>query len=591
MPPPADNGDTQQLNLLFQQAVRLHQAGQLGEAEKIYAHISSRRPDHVGALQLRGVIQLQIGRLEQAVELIRRAVALRPDYADAHANLGYALFRLGKAEEAIAAYRRAIEINPNHPEAWNNLGNALLGRGELESAVEAYRNAIRIRPGYAEAMNNLANALKSAGKLEDAIVILRAAEEKSKQAAIGSALLHTLLFDPRYSAGELLKEHQAWAKRYAEPLRSVVVPHANKREADRRLRVGYVSPDFRRSHCQSLFMTPLLEAHNRSQFEIFCFSDVPRGDDITERQKRSADVWREIAGMHDAAVAEKIREDRIDILVDLTMHMAAGRPLMFARKPAPVQVAWLAYPGTTGMTAMDYRLTDPHLDPPGEYDGDYVEKSIRLPSTFWCYDAMSEEAVSELPAEKNGFVTFGCLNNFCKVNPQVLSLWAKVLGKVPGSRLTLLSPAGGHRAAVLEQLGLGEDRVTFVEARPRDRYLKLYHDIDIALDTFPYNGHTTSLDGFWMGVPVVTRVGKKVVGRAGVSQLENLGLSQLVAETDEQFVEIASALAGDLPRLSQIRSSLRERMKHSPVCDAAGFARGIEAAYREMWRASCAQTP
>ena len=356
------------------------------------------------------------------------------------------------------------------------------------------------------------------------------------------------------------------------------------------LRIGYVSPDFR-EHCQSFFTIPLLSNHDREAFEIFCYPHVRRPDAITERIRGCAEVWRSILGMTDDQAARIIREDRIDILVDLTMHMAHGRPLIFARKPAPVQVAWLAYPGTTGLSAMDYRLTDPYLDPPGLNDQFYSETSIRLPDTFWCYDPLDAElAVNALPAQAHGHITFGCLNNFCKVNEQVLRLWAQVLKTVDRSRLMLLCPEGSHRQPLLDLLqreGISPDRIELLAFRPRPQYLELYHRIDVGLDTFPYNGHTTSLDSFWMGVPVVTLVGQTVVGRAGLSQLTNLGLTELIAQTPEQYIQIATDLAGDLPRLAELRRTLRARMQASPLMDAPRFARNVEAAYRQMWRNWC----
>jgi predicted O-linked N-acetylglucosamine transferase (SPINDLY family) len=273
---------------------------------------------------------------------------------------------------------------------------------------------------------------------------------------------------------------------------------------------------------------------------------------------------------------------------------------LFARKPAPVQIAYLAYPGTTGMTAMDYRLTDPYLDPPGTHDELYSERSIRLPDTFWCFDPAALELnlpaadlpePGDLPAQRNGHVTFGCLNSFCKINAGVLHLWTRVLRAVPISRLLLLAPVGSARRWALDELtraGLNPDRVEFVAQQPRRNYLDEYRRIDIGLDTLPYNGHTTSLDSFWMGVPVVTRIGPTVMGRAGLSLLSNLHLTELAGRDDDQFVQIAIDLAHDLPRLTELRRNLRLRMMASPLTDAKRFARNIESAYRQVWRAWCA---
>src|SRR5262249_31125231 len=280
-------------------------------------------------------------------------------------------------------------------------------------------------------------------------------------------------------------------------------------------------------------------------------------------------VWRSTVQLSDQQMAELIRSDGIDVSIDLELHAAHNRLLVFARKPAPVQVSWLGYPGTTGLPTIDYRLTDPYLDPPGLFDAFYSEESLRLPETFWCYNPPPDAVpVSALPALESGAITFGCLNNFCKVNDGCLSLWAEVLRAVPRSRLLLLAPPGQARDPVLSALGRGgiaAARVEFVDPRPRPEYLKLYHRIDLGLDPLPYNGHTTSLDAFWMGVPTLTLVGRTVVGRAGWSQLCNLGLKELAAETPGQFVALAARVAADLPRLQELRATLRQRMQQSPL--------------------------
>jgi len=342
-----------------------------------------------------------------------------------------------------------------------------------------------------------------------------------------------------------------------------------------------------------MFLLPLFRGHDRRQFEVTCYAQLAHPDKTTQEMQVCVQHWRKIAGISDAAVADMIRADGIDILVDLKLHTGGNRLLVFAHKPAPVQVTWLGYPGTTGLETIDYRLTDPHLDPPGLDDACYSEQSIRLPNTFWCYDPLTAEpAVNALPCAPSGFVTFGCLNNFCKVNDAVLSLWAKVLSAVRGSRLMLMAPEGSSRRRVLDRLGadgFGPERVEFVARQPRVEYLRAYHRLDIALDTFPYNGHTTSLDSFWMGVPVVTLAGETAVGRAGASQLNNLGLAELIARSPEQFVQIAADLAHDAARLTELRSTLRSRMQSSPLMDQVSFARDVEAAYRSMWRDWCAK--
>ncbi|MGO9469662.1 MAG: hypothetical protein ACLQVF_36630 [Isosphaeraceae bacterium] len=322
---------------------------------------------------------------------------------------------------------------------------------------------------------------------------------------------------------------------------------------------------------------------------------MARPDALTERLRGQADVWRSSVRLSDQQLADLVRSDQIDILVDLKSHTPNNRLRVFARKPAPIQVAWLGYPGTTGLSTIDYRLTDPYLDPPGLFDECYTEESFALPDTFWCYDPLTAEPpVNPLPALESGVVTFGCLNSFCKVNDGGLALWAQVLRAVPRSRLLLLAPTGHareHVLARLEQEGIAAPRVEFADKQSRREYLKLYHWIDLGLDPVPCNGHTTSLDAFWMGVPTLTLVSKTTAfGRAGFSQLCNLGLKELAAETPEQYVALAADLAGDLPRLRELRGTLRQRMLSSPLMNANRFARHVEQAYREMWRKWCEQT-
>ncbi|HWP08504.1 MAG TPA: hypothetical protein VNN72_22330 [Polyangiaceae bacterium] len=329
--------------------------------------------------------------------------------------------------------------------------------------------------------------------------------------------------------------------------------------------------------------------------EVYCYSSAENPSPETALIRACADVWREVTELDDAALCEVIRRDQIDILVDLTMHLKGRRVLAFARRPAPIQICWLAYPGTTGLDAMDYRLSDPYLDPPDADTHVYSEETIRLPDSFWCYDPLTEvPEVSPLPALTKGRITFGSLNHFRKVNEGVLRLWARVLRAVPESRLVLVAPEGSARSRVhslFEQAGVHHERIEFVGRCARLDYLARYREIDIGLDTFPYNAQTTSLDALWMGVPTVTLVGETVVGRAGVSLAMNLGLPELIATTEEEYVRTAKALASDLEHLSGLRCTLRARLQQSPLMDAPRFARHLEAAYRSVWRRFCAKSP
>lgn len=587
------------IEALQNMALAQHLRGELEEAAACYRQALVQVPDWAVGWSNLGQILNDCQKFTEALGPLQRAVALQPRLAVAHNNLGITLQGLGQLSDAKACYNRALELAPSYAEARGNLGMILQGRDDLDGAIVHYRQALvgdfpgedwlpTVGNATADLHNNLGTALKDQGLVNEAVVRFRLAIASGPaQVTAYSNLLYSLYFCEGYDALAIYEEHRRFDEQLARPLARSIQPHANDRNPNRRLRIGYVSPDFC-YHCQSLFTLPLLSAHDQQQFEIFCYSDVPRPDAMTPRLRLHAKAWRDIRDLSDHQAAALIRQDQIDILVDLTMHTAHGRPLLFARKPAPVQVCWLAYPGTTGLSAMDYRLTDPHLDPPGQNDSHYSEQSIRLPDSFWCYQPIeSDISVNPLPALTNGAITFGCLNNFCKVNPTVLSLWARVLRTVDNSRLRLLAPKGSARQRVLEILSqhdISPERIIFIDRQPLSDYLRLYHQIDICLDTLPYNGHTTSLDSLWMGVPVVTLVGQTVAGRGGLSQLTNLGLTDLIAETPDQFVKITAEFSDDLPRLNHLRASLRERMQSSPLMNAPRFARNIENAFRQMWQ-------
>jgi predicted O-linked N-acetylglucosamine transferase (SPINDLY family) len=573
--------------------IALSEQGRAEEAVASYRGALRLKPDNAEAHNNLGVALKNQGSFDEAVACFQRALRIKPYYPEAHDNLGNALKEQGKLEDAVASHQQALRLKPDLAEAHSNLGNAFQKQGRLDEAVASYQQALRLKPNFAEACSNLGNALQEQGRLEEAInYVQRARELKPGDQKFHSALLGSLHYDPRFDRLAILQELRRWGLQFARPLAAGAHSFGNDPSPERRLRIGYVSPDFR-DHVVARNIWPLLRNHDPEQFEITLYANLSRADAMTEQFRSCAHGWCPIAGWPDERVAERIRQDGIDILVDLALHTLGNRLLVFARKPAPVQVTFAGYPGSTGLRAIDYRLTDPYLDPPGQYDEWYAEQSYRLPHSFWCYDPQTQEpAVAPLPALQRGLVTFGCLNNFCKVNDGVLELWAQVLRDVPGSRLLLLAKQGSHRERTVDlfaQKGIAPERIEFFSFKPRPEYLALYHQVDIGLDTSPYNGHTTSLDSFWMGVPVITLVGNTVVGRAGLSQLSNLGLAELAASTSEGFVGLAVDLAADLPRLAALRYGLRDRMRQSPLMDAAGFARDIEHAYRVMWRNWCAQ--
>jgi predicted O-linked N-acetylglucosamine transferase (SPINDLY family) len=562
---------------------------QLADAVASFQQALRCKPDFAEAHNNLGMALREQGKLAEAAVCFEQALRLQPDFPEAHNNLGSALREQGKLAEAVVCLEQALSLAPDFAEAHHNLGLALREQGKLTEAVARSEQALRLNPDLAEAYDSLAFALREQGMLAEAIAAYRKAVQiKPGYTQAHSNLLYTMVFCPEYDdAAALYEEHRRWNELHAVPLAKFLRPHGNDRSGDRRLRVAYISANFR-DHAETYFTIPLFSAHDHRHFEIFVYSAVTCPDSLTAQFRSHADVWRDIVGLSDEEVAELVRADSIDILVDLTLHMGPRSFLLvFARKPAPVQVCWLAYQGTTGLTTMDYRLTDPHIDPPGLDDRYYSETSVRLPETFWCYDPLtSEPAVNALPALEKGHVTFGSLNSFYKVNAAVLKLWARVLGSVDRSRLLMAAPDGPprqHARELLEKEGIAAKRVLFVGSQPRAPYLERYHHIDIGLDTFPYNGQTTTLDAFWMGVPVLTMVGRTAVGRAGASLLRNLGLPELVAETPDRFVQLAAGLASNLPWLSRLRATLRDRLRNSPLMDAPRFARNIEAAYRSMW--------
>jgi predicted O-linked N-acetylglucosamine transferase (SPINDLY family) len=532
------------------------------------------------------------GELPAAIELYRRAAALRPQSSAVQNNLALACKEAGDAESALAAARTAVALAPANPGLWTNLGNLYRDLGNLDDAVAAYRRTLSLDPSSVPALNNLGIALHDAGRVEEAVSHYRRAIEIDPAAVMAhSNLLYAMHFDPRYDAASIFREHRLWAARHADPLTATAPPHDNDPNPDRPLRIGYVSA-YLQDHVVGRFMLPLLQAHDREGFQTFCYADEsgPR-DAVTEKLAAASHTWRNIRGQGDQHVAQLVRNDRIDILVDLGMHMSGSRLLVFARKPAPVQVTYLAYCSTTGLSAIDYRLTDPHLDPPST-DPDYSEKSVRLPESWWCY--RPPEGAGDpgpLPAAGNDrVVTFASLNSFAKVTPHALETWACILQNVPRSRLLLHAREGAHRRRVLDLFAAGRidpTRIEFTGFVPLTRYFDLYRRADIALDPFPYAGGATTCDALWAGVPVVTLAGQTAVGRGGASILSNVGAQDLIAATEDAYVRIASDLASDVPRTAGLRRSLRPRMQSSSLTNDSRFAGNVETAFRQMWRSWC----
>ncbi len=613
----------------FAFAQQHHQAGRLAEAEGLYRQILAVAPQHLDALHFLGVIAAHTGRSEEGMEMIRRSIASDPRNSAYHDNLGTVFREQGRVEEALACSQRALALNPNEAATHNNLGNALRDVGRVAEAIACYERALTLAPDYADALNNWGMSLRSVGRLEEAlaahrrVLVLapgcaqahlgvghaladlgsaREADAEYRRALVlrpgwadaHSAVLLNLHYLADVAAETMSAEHLRWDEAHARPLWQGLEPHANDPTTGRRLRVGYVSPDFR-SHPVGYFIENLLASHDRAQVEVFCYSNSHRSDAVTTRLRAHASHWRTIMGQSDARTSALIREDEIDILVDLAGHTADNRLLVFARKPAPVQVTYLGYCDTTGLGTMDYRITDRHADPPGTTERFHTERLVRLPKCAWCYSPPeTAPVVAPLPALQSDVLTFGSFNTLAKINDEVLALWGDILRRIPGSRLLLKSAALGEdraRQRIVEELargGIASDRIEFSGWQPSlAAHLDTYRRVDIALDPFPYHGTTTTCEALWMGVPVVTLAGAHHAARVGASLLHAVGLDSLVAHDRLEYAEIAVRLACDLPLLARLRFTLRDRMKGSPLLDAPTFARCMEVAYREMWRAWC----
>lgn len=583
---------------LFQSAIQHHQAGRLAQAEPLYRHVLSLEPRHADALHMLGILAHQCGKNSIAMDLVRRAIAINAAVPIYHCNLGLILNAQSAFKEAADALELALRIDPTLAAAHNNLGIALWKTGHRDRALQAWKEAIRLNPSLADASNNLASAYADLGRMlmdegivRDAVDAYRQAVQlKPSDPAVHSSLIYLLHFLPENDEVNIHREVLNWNARHAAPVAQPRREHANDRDPDRRLRIGYVSPDLR-AHAIGRFMLPLLESHHQDAVEPFCYSDTPAPDAVTQQLRSHAHAWRDISGKSDADVDRIIAEDRIDILIDLAAHTPGNRLLLFARKPAPVQMTYLSYPSTTGIAGIDYRITDRYLDPRDDEPGKYTERSLYLPRTYWCYGPPAEApTVTGLPVNGKKYITFGCLNAIRKASDDALLSWAGILQRVPDSRLLLLASEGSTRTRIMNVFareGIAADRIQFVGYRGIVDYFQTYHQIDIAIDPFPYTGGTTTCDALWMGVPVITLAGKLAVHRGGVSILSNLGMPEMIAHSLEQYISIAAALAGDIQRLAEIRNGLRDRMKASRLMDAPQFASDLESLYRSVWKAWC----
>ena len=607
-------------------ALEQHQTGNLAEAERVYREVLAADPDNGDALHLLGMIALQLGRNEVAVELIERshrlrrpdpvslnnlgkaymglsrprdakrcfakALALKADYAETHQNLGVLNTELGRSKEAERSFRRAIALAPDYADAHYNLAHLLIKLGRFEEAERCCRRALAIKPDFAEAHHNLAVVLSDMGRLEEAQqCIRRALELRLDYSDARQNLIMWLDFSEFSGMKEHQDERRRWYVMHGKSYAGSITAHDNSRDPDRRLRIGYVSADFR-GHSASYIFSPMIRHHDRSQFELYCYSNVEHEDDATLRFRKSAEQWRSILGVSDEALAEQIRGDRIDILVDLSGHSAGNKLLAFARKPAPVQITAWGHATGTGMDTMDYFLADPVLVPENERRH-FAEEVIDLPCCV-CYEAPAyAPEVSALPSLQSTSFTFSCVNKIEKISDRILRVWARILGEMPESRLLFKDQKlddSGIRERLYRRLGKfgpDRDRLLLLGKSLHPEHLKIYHRADLALDPFPHGGGTSSLEALWMGVPVITLAGSTVPSRLSASILTALDMQDWIAHSDEEYVRKAVDAARDPHHLAQTRAQLRTRMSQSILGDVQRYALSVETVYRSLWRRWC----
>ena len=619
--------------LTIQQALELalqhHTRGDLATAENIYRQILAIDPNNVDGWNNLGVALQQSRRWREAEYAFRRALALHPNFANALGNLGESLRtqrRLGEAievlargvqlepespdllynygtalddakrhDEAIAALQKSVQIRPTYPLAFVNLAASLMARDRYSEGIAALERAIELDPRNPMSVNNLAHAYLKTGEIDRAVeTFYRAADLDGRK---DSSYLSNALLASHYKAEldpvALFKAHVEFGELAARQLPPVQRPPEN-RDPNRRLRIAYVSADFCR-HSVAFFIEPILRNHDRTMFEVVCYNDTVAHDPVTQQLRGLPTHWIDTNTLNDEEMVQRVIGDRIDIFVDLAGHTARNRMGAFARKPSPVQVSYLGYPNTTGLGTMDWRITDAVADPPGETESLHTEKLFRLNRPAWCYQPGRESpAIGPLPARRKGYFTFGCLNALMKMNRPLMRRWVQIVHGVPGSRLIVKTGALKDVNArqrlhdQLVELGLEESRFDLLP--PIESYadhLAVYNDIDVALDTCPYNGTTTTCDALWMGVPVLTESGKTHVSRVGASLLSAVGLNDWVTHSGEAYVARAIAVAADLETLAALRLRLRETMQNSPIMDGAGLARELERAYRDMWKHFC----
>jgi predicted O-linked N-acetylglucosamine transferase (SPINDLY family) len=569
--------------------------GRIDEALPCYHRALQLRPD-VAAIHNDLARALIAGHnLDDATAACRQALKLEPDLPEAWVTLGDCLRARRQFREAAPCYQRALQLRPDQPGVHNNLANTFHDLGMPDEAIANYHQALQLKPDYAEAYNNLAAALHDLGRFDEAIASYQRAIELQPTAAnIHSAMLGVLSYSEHATLKGLAELHAAFERQHGAHLRALWPAHHNPPDPRRRLRVGFVSADLT-NHPVGYFLIPVLEHLDANEVHTFCYFARPGKDAMTARFQAATDTWRDVAWLSDQELAAQIRTDQIDILFDLSGHSVGNRLLAFARKPAPIQITWMGYVGTTGLAAMDYLLADRYEIPAGA-EPYYGEKVLRMPDGYVCFEPPTEApAVGPLPALTQDRVTFGCFNNPAKITPAVVRVWAEILRRVPHSVLALLPleatmPAAHRLQEQLAAHDIAAERLQFWGRASRAELLARYNRVDLALDPFPYGGGLTTCEALWMGVPVITCPGETFSSRHALSHLSNVGCTETIAADFPHYVELAVTLAHDLPQLAGIRSRLRGQMAASPLCDGRRFAQHWTAVLRQVWHAWC-QSP
>jgi protein O-GlcNAc transferase len=576
----------------YNYALALHKLGRVAEAEAALRRLLDLQPSDAARLQLAKLLRAR-GAFDEGEALLRQMLERAPRSAELHIALHDAYKERGDLERADAAVGIAIELRPDSGELWYMRAELLKGLQRMPECEAALRRALSLNPRLSDAYRLLGNILVDQLRVEEAWKVLAAGREFDPHGYNEVCELFALNFSDDIDADALFARHRAFGERYEATHPPRFLHHANRPDPERPLRIGYVGGEFR-AHPVGFSFLPLIERLDRSAFEAYCYSIYEPGDRFTRYIAEHADRWRNMPFAPSAEVADLIHRDGVDVLIDLSGLTGFPTFEIMALRPAPVQASWLGYLSTTGMTSIDYRITDAFADPPGVADRFHTEKLARLPHSQWCYRALVPvEAATVPPCARNGFITFGAFNQSAKISPSARRLWAEILKRTPGSRLLVVGvPAGPATQLVLDDFarhGIAPGTVTVLPRQTFEDYFRIIGSVDIALDPMPYSGGTTTCDTLWMGTPVLTLTGERSVSRSAASLLSVLGLQDWIAATPEDYVAKGAIFAGDTAALTELRGSLRKRMEASPLMDEPRFARDMEALYRRMWRTWCAK--